>query len=160
MTGAKNISEPGKTMRKETGQAIHLADYRPTSFVLERVDLTFELHPTETKVESRLIFHRREGEDRQAPLWLDGDGLTLSGLLLDQNELAADHYTVAPDGLTIRNLPAETPFEITVTTFINPTENTQLMGLYRTGGIYCTQCEAEGFRRITYFPDRPDLLAP
>ncbi|MBB4065690.1 aminopeptidase N [Gellertiella hungarica] len=147
-------------MRKETGQAIHLADYRPTPFVLERVDLTFELDPTETKVESRLIFHRREGTDPEAALVLDGDELTLSGLLLDQSELPPERYTVAPDRLEIRGLPAETPFEITVTTFINPSANTQLMGLYRTNGIYCTQCEAEGFRRITYFPDRPDVLAP
>nr|WP_316653331.1 aminopeptidase N [uncultured Gellertiella sp.] len=147
-------------MRKETGQAIHLADYRPTSFVLERVDLTFELDPTATKVESRLIFHRRDGVDARAPLMLDGDDLALAGLLLDQNELPAEQFTVSPQGLTIRNLPEQAPFEITVTTIINPEANTQLMGLYRTGGIYCTQCEAEGFRRITYFPDRPDVLAP
>ena len=160
MTREEQTSEPGTTMRKETGQAIHLADYRPTSFVLERVDLTFELDPTETKVESRLIFHRREAADPKAPLILDGDELSLYSLLLDQSELPADRYTVSPERLEIRDLPAETPFEITVTTFINPSANTQLMGLYRSNGIYCTQCEAEGFRRITYFPDRPDVLAP
>jgi aminopeptidase N len=155
-----NRSEPGTTMRKESGQAIHLADYRPTSFVLERVDLTFELDPTNTKVESRLIFHRRDGMDAKAPLILDGDELTLSGLLLDQSELPAGQYDVSPERLVIRDLPASTPFEITVTTYINPEANTKLMGLYRSNGIYCTQCEAEGFRRITYFPDRPDVLAP
>src|SRR5690606_40530892 len=74
---------PGSTMRTDTGQIVHLADYRPTDFVLERVDLTFELDPTNTKVEARLIFHRREGVDPTAPLVLDGDELTLSGLLLD-----------------------------------------------------------------------------
>ena len=147
-------------MRTDTGQIINLADYRPTDFVLERVDLTFELDPTNTKVEARLIFHRREGVDLSAPLVLDGDELTLSGLLFDQNEVPASQYDVTPEKLTIRDLPAETPFEITVTTYINPEANTQLMGLYRTNGVYCTQCEAEGFRRITYFPDRPDVLAP
>lgn len=147
-------------MRTDTGQIVHLADYRPTDFVLERVDLTFELDPTNTKVEARLIFHRREGVDLSAPLVLDGDELTLSGLLFDQNEVPAGQYDVSPEKLTIRDLPAETPFEITVTTYINPEANTQLMGLYRTNGVYCTQCEAEGFRRITYFPDRPDVLAP
>ena len=147
-------------MRTDTGQTVHLADYRPTDFVLERVDLTFELDPTATKVESRLIFHRRPGTDPAAPLVLDGDELSLDSLLLDQNTLPEAQYSVGPDRLEIRDLPAEVPFEITVTTVINPSENTQLMGLYRTNGIYCTQCEAEGFRRITYFPDRPDVLAP
>ncbi|MET0748292.1 MAG: M1 family aminopeptidase, partial [Rhizobium sp.] len=147
-------------MRTDIGQIVHLADYRPTDFVLERVDLTFELDPTETKVEARLIFHRRDGVDPAVPLILDGDDLKLSGLLLDQNELPAAQYTETPKSLTIRDLPPAIPFEVTITTIINPTANTQLMGLYRTGGIYCTQCEAEGFRRITYFPDRPDVLAP
>jgi aminopeptidase N len=147
-------------MRTDTGQIVNLADYRPTDFVLERVDLTFELDPTNTKVDARLIFHRREGVDPKAPLVLDGDELKLSGLLFDQREVPASQYDATPELLTIRDLPAEAPFEITVTTYINPEANTQLMGLYRTNGIYCTQCEAEGFRRITYFPDRPDVLAP
>ncbi|OWV88100.1 aminopeptidase N [Rhizobium sp. R635] len=147
-------------MRTDTGQVIHLADYRPTDFVLERVDLTFELDPTETKVEARLIFHRRPGADPAAPIVLDGDELTLSGLLFDQVELDPSRYDATPDGLTVRDLPESAPFELTITTIINPEANTKLMGLYRTGGIYCTQCEAEGFRRITYFPDRPDVLAP
>ncbi|MBX4959688.1 aminopeptidase N [Rhizobium lentis] len=147
-------------MRTDTGQVIHLADYRPTDFVLERVDLTFELDPTETKVESRLIFHRRPGTDITAPIVLDGDELTLAGLLFDQVELDPSRYDATPESLTVRDLPESAPFELTITTIINPEANTQLMGLYRTGGIYCTQCEAEGFRRITYFPDRPDVLAP
>ncbi|AHG44639.1 aminopeptidase N [Rhizobium leguminosarum bv. trifolii CB782] len=147
-------------MRTDTGQVIHLADYRPTDFVLERVDLTFELDPTETKVEARLIFHRRPGADPAAPIVLDGDELTLAGLLFDQVELHPSRYDATAESLTVRDLPESAPFELTITTVINPEANTQLMGLYRTGGIYCTQCEAEGFRRITYFPDRPDVLAP
>ncbi len=147
-------------MRTDIGQIVHLADYRPFDFVLERVDLTFELDPQNTKVEARLIFHRREGVDVSAPLILDGDELALSGLLLDQIDIPAAQYDATPDSLTIRDLPAAEPFEICVTNYINPETNTQLMGLYRTNGVYCTQCEAEGFRRITYFPDRPDVLAP
>lgn len=147
-------------MRTDTGQIVHLADYRPTDFVLERVDLTFELDPKATRLESRLIFHRREGVDASLPLVLDGDELVLTELRLDQNELPAEQYDVTPDKLVIRSLPESAPFEVTVITTINPQENTQLMGLYRTNGVYCTQCEAEGFRRITYFPDRPDVLAP
>ncbi|MCW5712439.1 aminopeptidase N [Shinella sp.] len=146
-------------MRTENGRIIHLADYRQTDFVLERVDLTFELDPTETKVEARLIFHRREGADPAAPLVLDGDELVMTSLLFDQMEMDKARYDATPDSLTIRDLPATDPFEITITTMINPEANTQLMGLYRTNGVYCTQCEAEGFRRITYFPDRPDVLA-
>lgn len=147
-------------MRTDMGQIVHLADYRPTDFVLERVDLTFELDPTNTKVDARLIFHRREGIDTSAPLVLDGDELKLSGLLFDQKEMPASQYDATPHKLTVRDLPAETPFELTITTYINPEANTTLMGLYRTNGVYCTQCEAEGFRRISYFPDRPDVLAP
>jgi aminopeptidase N len=147
-------------MRTDTGQIVYLADYRPTDFVLERVDLTFELDPTETKVEARLIFHRREGTDSKAPIVLDGDELSLTGLLLDQAELPAERFNATPESLTVHGLPETAPFELTITTVVNPEANTKLMGLYRTGGIYCTQCEAEGFRRITYFPDRPDVLAP
>jgi len=146
-------------MRTDTGRIVHLADYRPTDFVLERVDLTFELDPTDTKVEARLIFHRREGVDASAPLVLDGDDLTMTSLLFDQIEMDPARYSATPESLEIRDLPESVPFEITVVTMINPEANTQLMGLYRTNGIYATQCEAEGFRRITYFPDRPDVLA-
>ncbi|WP_137132775.1 aminopeptidase N [Rhizobium sp. FY34] len=147
-------------MRTDTGQIVHLADYRPTDFVLERVDLTFELDPAATRIETRLIFHRRDGVDFGQALVLDGDELTLAELRLDQNELPAGQFDVTPESLTIRGLPESVPFEVTIITIINPEANTQLMGLYRTNGVYCTQCEAEGFRRITYFPDRPDVLAP
>ncbi|MBT9368572.1 aminopeptidase N [Rhizobium sp. CSW-27] len=147
-------------MRTDTGQIVHLADYRPTDFILERVDLTFELDPTATRLESRLIFHRRDGAAPEAALVLDGDDLVLADLRLDQNEMPAGQFDATPDSLVIRDLPLASPFEVTVVTIINPEANTQLMGLYRTNGVYCTQCEAEGFRRITYFPDRPDVLAP
>ncbi|MQW86740.1 aminopeptidase N [Sinorhizobium saheli] len=146
-------------MRTNTGQIVHLEDYRPTDFVLERVDLTFELDPRETKVEARLIFHRREGVSPSAPLVLDGDELTMTGLLLDQVDIPAALYEATDEALIIRGLPETAPFEITITTVLSPETNTKLMGLYRTSNVYCTQCEAEGFRRITYFPDRPDVLA-
>ncbi len=89
-------------MRTDTGRIVHLADYRPTDFVLERVDLTFELDPTETKVEARLIFHRREGVDANAPLVLDGDDLVMTSLLFDQIEMDPARYTATPESLTIR----------------------------------------------------------
>ena len=145
-------------MEATAGQVIHLADYRPTDFVLERVDLTFELDPRETLVIQRSLMQRREGVAEDAPLVLDGDELNLKAVAIDGNPLDATLYDVTPDKLIIRGLPTGTTFEVTVETVIDPEANTKLMGLYRTNGTYCTQCEAEGFRRITYFMDRPDVL--
>jgi aminopeptidase N len=145
-------------MRTETGQVFKLSDYKPTDFVVERIDLTFELDPHSTTVVSRIILHRRDGVAADADLVLDGDELTLDSLQLDGNDVDPADYRATPDSLTIRGLPESGPFEVTITTTIAPDTNTSLMGLYRSGGVYCTQCEAEGFRRITYFYDRPDVL--
>ncbi len=145
-------------MRPDQGQTIRLADYAPTPFVLERVDLTFELDPTKTLVTSRMLLHARESRAGNIALVLDGDELVLESLALDGNPLAAQAYEATPDRLTIHNLPMDATFELTVQTIINPEANSQLMGLFRTNGIYATQCEAEGFRRITYAMDRPDVL--
>jgi aminopeptidase N len=145
-------------MEATAGQVIHLADYRPTDFVLERVDLTFELDPRETLVIQRSLMHRREGADENAPLVLDGDELNLRAVAIDGNPIDESQYTVGPNTLVINGLPTGVTFEVTVETIVNPEANTKLMGLYRTNGTYCTQCEAEGFRRITYFMDRPDVL--
>ena len=145
-------------MRTETGQVFHLKDYTPTDFEVERIDLTFELAPKATKVIARSIVKRREGAALDAPLVFDGDELTLDTLLIDSIEVAKADFDVSPDRLTVRNLPASEPFEVTVETTLSPDDNTKLMGLYRSKGVYCTQCEAEGFRRITYFYDRPDVL--
>ena len=93
-----------------------------------------------------------------APLALDGDGLTLLSVKLDGAPLPSDHYIATPDKLTIPQ-PPHGAFRLEIETQIDPSANTQLMGLYRSSGTYCTQCEAEGFRRITYFPDRPDVMA-
>jgi aminopeptidase N len=145
-------------MEATAGQVIHLADYRPTDFVLERVDLTFELDPRETLVIQRSLMHRREGASEDAPLVLDGDELSLKSIMIDSIELEPDQYSVNDKQLLIYKLPTGVSFEVTVETIIDPEANTKLMGLYRTNGTYCTQCEAEGFRRITYFMDRPDVL--
>ncbi|WP_176083513.1 aminopeptidase N [Martelella sp. HB161492] len=146
-------------MKTDTPQPVYLKDYRPTDFVLETVALTFELGETETTVTSQLRFHRRPGAAADAPLHLDGDALTLVELAVDGEPVASERYQQSGPGLVISGLPAEAAFTLSVTTRINPTANTQLLGLYRTNGIYSTQCEAEGFRRITFFPDRPDVLA-
>jgi aminopeptidase N len=151
-------SSTGFTMDAIAGQTIHLADYRPTDYVLERVDLTFELDPTETLVIQRSLMHRREGVADDEPLVLDGDELTLKAVAVDGNPIPESQYVIDSRTLTIYDLPVGTTFEVTIETVINPEANTKLMGLYRTNGTYCTQCEAEGFRRITYFMDRPDVL--
>lgn len=145
-------------MRSNTGQVFHLQDYQPTDFVLERTDLTFELHPTETKLIARTLMHRREGVATDAPLVFAGDELTLESVQVDSIDVSDADHDVTPDELTIRNLPKDVAFEVTVTTILSPETNTKLMGLYRTNGVYCTQCESEGFRRITYFYDRPDAM--
>ena len=93
-----------------------------------------------------------------APLVLDGDALDLRSLKLDGKPLPPEQYVATADLLTIAQVPHR-PFRLEIETVIDPSSNTQLMGLYRSGQIYCTQCEAEGFRRITYFPDRPDVMA-
>ncbi|HZH82303.1 MAG TPA: M1 family metallopeptidase, partial [Phototrophicaceae bacterium] len=93
-----------------------------------------------------------------APVVLDGDGLSLVSLAIEGAALSADSYVATSDSLTIPQ-PPNRPFKLEIETVIDPSANTQLSGLYRSNGTYCTQCEAEGFRRITYFPDRPDVMA-
>ena len=100
---------------------------------------------------------RRNGEGT-GPLTLQGDELELTGLALDGMPLAEDRYEATPERLVVRDVP-DGPFVLEMVTELNPAANTKLMGLYRSGRVYCTQCEAEGFRRITYFLDRPDVLS-
>ncbi|AJY48196.1 aminopeptidase N [Martelella endophytica] len=140
-------------------KTVYLKDYRPTDFIIETVDLIFELGAEMTTVGSEIRLSRRPGSPADAPLTLDGDSLELAGLALDGKPLAPERYEAAADGLTVHGLPESGSFTLTVKTRINPSANTQLLGLYRTSGLFSTQCEAEGFRRITYFYDRPDVLA-
>ncbi|MBB4121613.1 aminopeptidase N [Martelella radicis] len=146
-------------MPTDKNRTVYLKDYQPTDFIIETVDLVFDLGETMTTVGSEIRMRRRPGADPSAPLVFDGDGLALSGLALDGKPLLPERYDSDADTLTVRDLPEDGAFTLTVKTRINPTANSQLLGLYRTNGIYSTQCEAEGFRRITYFYDRPDVLA-
>ncbi|MBW3098686.1 aminopeptidase N [Pseudohoeflea coraliihabitans] len=145
-------------MGTEESQVIHLKDYTPTDFEVERIDLTFELDPKATKVVARSILKRRAGVAADRPLVFAGDALTLKALQIDSIDVSEQDFDATPDELVIRGLPESEAFEVTVETELSPDANTTLMGLYRSGGNYCTQCEAEGFRRITYFYDRPDVL--
>jgi aminopeptidase N len=144
-------------MRTDTAQPIRLKDYRPPDWLVDTVSLDVTLHPTEARVRATL-FLRPNPTSAPAPLILNGDGLSLTSLKLDGTLLNAENYVATPEGLTIAQPPNE-PFELEIETVVDPSANTQLSGLYRSNDTYCTQCEAEGFRRITYFPDRPDVMA-
>ncbi|NIX76921.1 aminopeptidase N [Microvirga terricola] len=145
-------------MRTETTPVIRLEDYQPSPFVIERVELDVRLHPTTTRVTATLALKPNPKGRPDAPLVLDGDEVNLKGLSLDGRAIPAAEFEASAQGLTIAQ-PPRRPFTLTIETEIDPTANTQLMGLYRSSGNYCTQCEAEGFRRITYFLDRPDVMA-
>jgi aminopeptidase N len=145
-------------MRTEQARPIRLQDYRPPDWLVETVELDVTLDPTATRVRARLALKPNPKAAAPAPLVLDGDGLELKSLRLDGEPLAPELYSADPDRLTIAQ-PPQRPFRLEIETVLDPSSNTQLMGLYRSRGTYCTQCEAEGFRRITYFPDRPDVMA-
>ena len=145
-------------MRTDTAKPVRLSDYTPTPYAIETVDLDVTLAPKNTVVVATLAFRRRDETAAGTPLVLDGDGLTLAALALNGEGLATNAYEASADTLVLSAPPAD-PFTLTITTEISPETNTALMGLYRSSGTYCTQCEAEGFRRITYFLDRPDVLS-
>ncbi|MGY2048771.1 aminopeptidase N [Methylobacterium sp. JK268] len=145
-------------MRTESPPIVRLADYRPSDYLIDRVDLDVRLHPTETRVTATLALRPNPLGEPGAPLRLDGDDLALLAVALDGQPTAPGALDVAPGGLTLHQ-PPQRPFVLSLETRVNPSANTKLMGLYRSNGVYCTQCEADGFRRITYFLDRPDVLA-
>ncbi|HET7847861.1 MAG TPA: aminopeptidase N [Pseudolabrys sp.] len=144
-------------MRTDTAPPIRLKDYRAPDWLIETVSLDVSLHPTQTTVRAALML-RPNPQSAAAPLVLDGEELTLVSLKIDGTPLPAESYVATPEKLTIPQPPSG-PFKLEIETLVNPTANTQLSGLYRSNGTYCTQCEAEGFRRITYFQDRPDVMA-
>ena len=144
-------------MRTEEPRLIRLQDYRAPDWAVETVDLDVSLHATATKVRATLKL-RPNTDGAPAPLVLDGQELKLVSLAVDGKPLPAESFLATPEKLTIAQ-PPNRPFRLEIETLVDPAANTQLMGLYRAGATYCTQCEAEGFRRITYFPDRPDVMA-
>ncbi|WP_038248222.1 aminopeptidase N [Ghiorsea bivora] len=132
---------------------IYLKDYKNPNFSVKHVSLCFELNPEKTVVTSSVRYERQQDGD----LLLDGEGLALQSIALDGNTLDKSQYELHDKGLTIINPPQS--FTLDIITHINPQANTALEGLYRSSGNYCTQCEAQGFRRITYYQDRPDVMA-
>ncbi len=138
-------------------KTVYLADYQPYSHLIDSVDLTFRLHPTTTRVSARLAMRPNPDRKDRNHLRLDGEGVTLISCRLDGQPITP---TVDAQSLTIaaHELPNR-PFLLETEVEIAPEANTALEGLYMSNGLYCTQCEAEGFRKITYYPDRPDVMS-
>ena len=145
-------------MRNGTPKTIRLRDYKAPNFIVETVELLFDLKEEGTRVTSTLSLRRNPKGDPEAKLHLDGENLTLISLKIGGSPIATERYVLTDDSLQVSDLP-ERSFQIEIVTEINPRENTALEGLYLSGGMFCTQCEAQGFRKITYFPDRPDVMA-
>ncbi|MGD9168722.1 MAG: aminopeptidase N [Candidatus Thiodiazotropha sp.] len=145
-------------MRTKNAKTIHLKDYRPPDYLIDDVELVFDLQDESTKVTSRLHMRRNPVSKALNPeLILDGEGLQLQTIELNDKTLDEGAYQVDERSLVVSNVPER--FTLTTQVIIYPYQNTALEGLYRSGGLYCTQCEAEGFRRITYYLDRPDVMA-
>jgi len=138
-------------------KSVHLADYQPYTHLIGGVDLTFRLAPSATRVIARLAFRPNPARPGRHVLRLNGEGLKLISCLLDGQPVTP---RIDARSLTIaaKDLPAG-PFTLETEVEIAPEGNTALEGLYMSNGMYCTQCEAEGFRKITYYPDRPDVMA-
>jgi aminopeptidase N len=138
-------------------RTIRLADYRVPDFLIDSVALSFDLGEEDTRVLAHLTVRRNAlAQDPKAPLRLDGEALELLSLALDGEILGENRYQLSDNALTIDDVGDA--FTLDVGTLIRPQDNTELSGLYKSGGNFCTQCEAEGFRRITYFLDRPDAM--
>ena len=145
------------TDRAETG-VVRLVDYVATPYAIETVRLDFRLDDPETIVTAETTLSPRASTAPGTPLVLDGDELVFVEARLDGEILDPAAYEVSPRRFVLKT-PPTVGFRLTLTSRLRPAENTKLMGLYRTSGNWCTQCEAEGFRRITWFYDRPDVLA-
>ncbi|MBL8260294.1 MAG: aminopeptidase N [Candidatus Competibacteraceae bacterium] len=144
-------------MSTKTPETTYLKDYAPPAYRIPNLDLRFELGEDGATVHSRLSVIRADTAPPGAPLTLDGQDLELLSLALNGEALAAGRYRLEADRLALLDPPEA--FELAVVTRIYPQNNASLEGLYRSGGNFCTQCEAEGFRKITYFLDRPDVMA-
>ncbi|MFA5899303.1 MAG: aminopeptidase N [Hyphomicrobium sp.] len=146
-------------MKLDTNRPVQLKDYRPPAYLIDRVHLDVSLEPTHTRVHSKLsILPNPDATGRKESLRLDGEHLQLAEIALDGRVLSPKQYHLTDTALTLTKTPRK-PFTLDITTFVNPEANKALQGIYRSNNVYCSQCEAQGFRRITYFLDRPDVLS-
>jgi len=147
-----------KIVNKVQHTTIRLSDYKIPEYLVDDIYLTFKLEETKTIVTARTAIRRNpQSADKSKTLFLHGDSLQPESIVLDGDEVEANMYDAVTNGLYLYGVPES--FELEITTILNPRANTSLNGLYLSSGNFCTQCEAEGFRRITYYLDRPDVLA-
>lgn len=145
-------------MKTETPKPIYLKDYCTPAYLVDNIDLEFDLDGEKNRVcSSQKIRLNPDRQGEEEPFILFGRELELEKLVLDGRILSADEYSVDDEQLCIESVPRE--FTLEVVTIIAPVNNTSLEGLYLSSGNFCTQCEAQGFRKITYYPDRPDVMA-
>lgn len=145
-------------MRTEQPQVIYLKDYQAPEYLIDETHLTFELFEDHTLVHAQLVMRRNPARGAGLPpLVLDGQQLELLSVQLDDRELSATEYELSDSHLTLQ--PTAARFTLDTTVKIHPESNTALEGLYKSSGMFCTQCEAEGFRKITYYLDRPDVMS-
>lgn len=146
---------PAKDQQPKT---IYLKDYQVPDYLIKTTDLRFEIQDSETLVSAMLHFYRNPAATKKInQLTLHGADLELVSIALGDKILNANDYVFGEESLTILNTPEE--FKLLTITKIKPEQNTSLEGLYRSRTMYCTQCEAEGFRKITYYLDRPDVMS-
>lgn len=153
------MSESFALNNAELAQAVfYLKDYTVPSFFITSIDLDFDLQEEHAIVKSHLhVKHNAASTNPNRDLLLDGEELILEEIKFNNKKLSEKEYELTDKSLLIRNVPDE--FELQITTKIFPQKNTELSGLYRSRDTYCTQCEAQGFRRITFFKDQPDILS-
>jgi aminopeptidase N len=144
-------------MNTPSPSVTYLKDYRPSDFLIDEILLQVDLYETHARIQSTLQIKRNPAGNATAPLILDCDNLQLQTILLNSHALEPEQYQLTPTQLIIPNVPDSFTLETIVET--KPQENLRLSGLYKTGATFCTQCESHGFRRITYYLDRPDVLA-
>lgn len=144
-------------MRDASPGTIYLKDYQPPAYWIDKTELDFVLHEDHSLVNSRLHMRRNDDSGGRAELKLHGQELELLEVAIDDRVLCAQEYSVSSDSLTISSVPDS--FILHCKTRIHPQNNTSLEGLYKSRTMFCTQCEAEGFRKITYYLDRPDVMS-
>ncbi len=144
-------------MAKQTQQVIYRADYQPPSHQVAKLSLDVQIFDDRADITSQMTLTATGGDDKVV---LQGEGLTLLSVVRDGTTLSEADYDCQDGTLTIAGCPTDASFTLSVTSSCDPYHNTALEGLYQSGGMLCTQCEPEGFRRICYYFDRPDVLAP
>ncbi len=145
-------------MRTEQPKMIYLKDYQAPDYLIDETHLTFELFDDHSLVHAQLVMRRNPARGAGLPpLVLDGELMELLGVKLDDSDLDAADYQLTAESLTLQ--PRSEAFTVDTSVRIHPETNTALEGLYKSTGMFCTQCEAEGFRKITYYLDRPDVMS-